>query len=62
MKNLISIGEVARILKVDRFTLYAWEKKGIVSPLRDYRGFRFYTQEQLNELIERIKPKQKRCE
>jgi DNA-binding transcriptional MerR regulator len=62
MENLIRIGEAARILKVDRLTMYSWEKKGIVKPLRDYRGFRFYTQEQLNELIKRMRPKRKGCE
>lgn len=62
MENLIRIGEAARILKVDRFTLYAWEKKGIVTPLRDYRGYRFYSKEQLDKLIERMKPRKKGSE
>lgn len=58
MRNLIPIGEAFRRLGVDRVTLRRWEKEGLVKPYRDHRGYRFYTEEDLQRLAQWRKPRQ----
>lgn len=45
------IGEAASYLGVTPQTLRAWERKGILSPLRTPTNYRVYTKAQLDELI-----------
>lgn len=56
--RLTPIGEVLRLLGVSRSTLWAWERRGIVSSYRDYRGYRYYDDAQIEVLRERMQPKQ----
>lgn len=48
-----STREIARMFNVSRMTLYTWEKKGIVSPKRDFRGWREFTEKD-REVIYRL--------
>ena len=57
-QRLKPIGEVCRLLGVCRSTLWGWERKGYVQPYRDYRGHRFYDDEQINALRKHLQPKQ----
>jgi len=45
------IGQVAKLLSVSIETLRSWDKKGIVVPKRTPTGHRYYTQEQVDELL-----------
>lgn len=50
-KNLLSIGEVAKIFGVDKDTLRNWERKGIIKPLRvGPRGDRKYRPEDIENI------------
>jgi len=57
-QGLTPIGEVLRLLGICRSTLWAWERRGIVTPYRDCRGHRFYDDAQVMALRERLQPKQ----
>lgn len=57
MGGLVTTGNAARMLGVDRSTLYRWEHRGIVRPLRDYRQWRFYRQEDVERLRRWREPK-----
>ena len=57
MEKLSSVQETSRELKVDRTTLYRWERRGLVKPLRDYRGWRFYRPEDIERLRRWREPK-----
>jgi len=57
MAQLLTVGEVAEELEVDPTTLRRWERRGIVRPLRDYRGWRFYRAEDLQRLRRWREPK-----
>ena len=45
------------MVSVDRTTLYRWERRGLVKPLRDYRGWRFYRPEDIERLRRWREPK-----
>lgn len=53
--GLLKIGEVIRILGVDRKTLWDWDKKGKLPCIKDWRGTRFYTRSQVEEVYARMK-------
>ena len=55
--GLVQIAEAARQVGVDRSTLYRWERRGMVTPLRDYRGWRFYCAEDIERLRKWREPK-----
>ncbi len=55
--ELKPIGEVLRTLGICRSTLWEWERRGIVTPYRDHRGHRFYDEEQIEALKQRLEPK-----
>lgn len=57
MARQLSIGEAAKHLGVSRDTLRRWEKKGKISPYRSPSNRRYYSQDQLDRLIE--KPEEK---
>ena len=59
MSQLLGVRDAVRMLGVDRTTLYAWERRGLVTPLRDYRNYRFYRArdiERLRRMRERRQP------
>ena len=49
--------EVCRIIGISRNTLFRWMKKGMVGQkeYRDWRGWRLFTQNQLDALISRTR-------
>ena len=49
--------EVAVELKIHPATLRRWEERGLVAPLRDHNGVRYYTQEQVEQLKATVRPK-----
>lgn len=49
----MSIGEAARQVGVSRDTLRRWEKKGKLTPRRSPTNRRYYTQDQLETLLEK---------
>ncbi len=55
--ELKAIGKVMRALGVCRSTLWNWEQRGIVTPYRDYRGYRYYDDAQIEALRQRIEPR-----
>ncbi|MFH1776282.1 MAG: MerR family transcriptional regulator [Candidatus Omnitrophota bacterium] len=47
----MTITDIARTLGVTTKTIMRWEKSGKISrPKRDYRGWRVYTQEELESI------------
>lgn len=56
-RNLIKIGQALRLLQVSRPTLWRWEKQGLVRPLKNRSGIRFYTAEQIEKLRSMCEPK-----
>lgn len=60
-QKMISIGEAAKYLNISRDTLRRWEKKGKIKPFRSPTNRRYYTKEQLDEIMKKPvveKPKQ----
>jgi len=50
--EILTIGEVAEILRVTRLTLKRWEQKGLIQPIRiNSRGDRRYTKKQILALL-----------
>ena len=50
--EILTIGEVAEILRVSRLTLKRWEKKGKIQSIRiNSRGDRRYTKQQVLALL-----------
>lgn len=47
----VSIGEAAKYLGVSRDTLRRWEKKGKIKAVRSPTNRRYYTQDQLDQLM-----------
>lgn len=59
MSKVLAVRDAVKLLGVDRTTLYAWERRGLVTPLRDYRNHRFYRArdiERLRRMRERRQP------
>lgn len=52
--------DVVSILRVHPSTLRRYEDKGLVTPFRDHRGIRHYTQQQVDQLSKIITPNQER--
>jgi len=48
--------QVATLLHVAPKTLYNWEKAGRIAPLRDRRGWRWYTEEHVRSLRAMLAP------
>ncbi len=43
--------EVCRLFDVSRATLFRWEREGLISdPIRDWRNWRLYTQQNIKEI------------
>lgn len=53
MAKQLSIGEAAKYLGISRDTLRRWEKKGKIIPYRSPSNRRYYSQDQLDSLIEK---------
>lgn len=51
MANWIPIGDAAKYLGISRDTLRRWEKAGKIKPQRSPTNRRYYTKEQLDQLI-----------
>jgi len=50
MAETILIGEAARRLKRHPVTVKTWEKQGLLTPYRDYRGWRYYDSSEIERL------------
>jgi hypothetical protein len=48
----ITIGEAASRCGLSRTTLRSLDRKGILSPRRDYTGRRVYTENEISQLLE----------
>ncbi|KPJ70706.1 hypothetical protein AMJ51_01190 [Microgenomates bacterium DG_75] len=60
MSKWIPIGEAAKYLGISKDTLRRWENAGKIKPQRSPTNRRYYTKEQLDELIgKRPKPTKK---
>ena len=46
----LPIGEVSRTVGVSPQTVRAWEREGLIAPLRSRKGTRYYTREDLERL------------
>ncbi|MCJ7827727.1 helix-turn-helix domain-containing protein [Patescibacteria group bacterium] len=55
----LSIGEAAEYVGVSRDTLRRWEVKGKVAPKRSPTNRRYYTKDQLDELMKKPADRQK---
>lgn len=55
--RLLTIGEAAKHVGVSRDTLRRWEKRGKIKPRRSPTNRRFYTKEELDQLIGKKDPK-----
>ena len=53
MAKKLSIGEAAKYIGVSRDTLRRWEKKGKITPERSPTNRRYYTKEQLDQLLKK---------
>jgi excisionase family DNA binding protein len=50
-KKMLTIGEASKYLGISRDTLRRWEKKNRIKPLRSPTNRRYYTQDQLDQLM-----------
>jgi len=55
MAKQLSIGQAAKHLGISRDTLRRWEKKGKITPLRSPSNRRYYSEEQLDDLLKKPK-------
>ena len=54
----IRVKDVERIIDRDRSTILRWERKGYIpSPQKDSRGWRFYSDEEIEQIKEHLKSK-----
>lgn len=51
MSEKLTIGQACKYVGVSRDTLRRWEKKGKIKPLRSPSNRRYYTKDQLDELL-----------
>lgn len=57
-RELLTVKEVAEILRVSPLTVKRWGKRGILPPIRiNSRGDRRYTKEQVFRILGQIKEK-----
>jgi DNA-binding transcriptional MerR regulator len=50
--------EVCKLFNVSRATLFRWEREGLISgPPRDWRNWRIYTGQNINEITQIIRTK-----
>ena len=54
MKKLIQIGEASHRLKVHPSTLWRLEHKGLIRSHRDWKGWRFYREDDIEKLKKKI--------
>lgn len=53
--NYYRTSEVCRILGISRNTLFRWlDKRVLETEYRDYRGWRLFTEDQINIMKERL--------
>lgn len=51
-KEFLTIGEFSRRVGVSAVTLRKWEERGFLKPHhRSYTGYRYYTEEQVAEVL-----------
>ena len=51
--NMITRKEAVEILGVTTVTLWNWEKKGMLIPLKDVGGHVYYKQEEVDRILEK---------
>ena len=54
MNKLIQVGEAARRLKIHPTTLWRLERKGLIKSVRDWKGWRFYKEIDIEKLKSKI--------
>jgi excisionase family DNA binding protein len=51
--DIFSVGQAAKVLRVSVRTLHRWDKNGRLKACRDENNARYYTRNQLYELLEK---------
>lgn len=57
MKKYFSIKAAAEQIGVSRGTIYAWERRGIIRPLKNHLGWRYFTSDMIRRLRSLVIPK-----
>lgn len=58
MKNIYTVQEILKLLKICRSTMYAWERKGILDPKRNGKtNHRFFDKDDIDKLAHKIQEK-----
>ncbi len=57
MRKYFSIQAAAKQIGVSRGTIYAWEKRGVIRPLKNHLGWRYFTAEMIERLRGLVVPK-----
>jgi len=57
MRKYYSIQAAARQIGVSRGTIYAWERRGVIRPLKNHLGWRYFTVEMIQRLRGLVTPK-----
>lgn len=56
-QELMSIGQAIRELGIDRVTAYRWEKRGVLKPKKDNKGYRFFDKSEIERIKQEREPK-----
>ena len=57
MRKYFSSQAAAKQIGVSRGTIYAWEKRGVIRPLKNHLGWRYFTAEMIERLRGLVVPK-----
>ena len=57
MRKYLSIKAAAKQIGVSRGTIYSWERKGVVRPLKNHPGWRYFTVDMVRRLRGLVTPK-----
>ena len=57
MRKYYSIQAAAKQIGVSRGTIYAWERRGVIRPLKNHLGWRYFTVEMIQRLRGLVTPK-----
>lgn len=54
MSKLIQVGEASHRLRIHPTTLWRLERKGLIKSVRDWKGWRFYRESDIEKLKSKI--------